>query len=116
MLCVGGIRDAESDACTLVWMERAWGLDVRVTAGFSPLPPSQPGYPMIPLTNWHLINPNELFSNFIIQHQELMRQSRDWLAVGTPHRGWVTQRGRAWGHQLAEGLQASPTGTGPGRD
>lgn len=42
---------------------------------------SQPGYPGIPSTNWHLINPNELFSNFIIQHQELMRES-PWQVVG----------------------------------
>ena len=45
---------------------------------FLSLAPFQPGYPVIPLTNWHLINPNELFSNFIIQHQELMRESLGW--------------------------------------
>lgn len=50
------------------------GYGYMVVPGFYPLPPSQPGCPVIPLTNWHLINPNELFSNFIIQHQELMRE------------------------------------------
>lgn len=70
----------ESNACGLAWMERTWGLDTWVLAGSSTLLPSQPGYPVIPLTNWHLINPNELFSNFIIHHQELMREreSRGW--------------------------------------
>lgn len=69
----GGTEDTELDASVPARIERAWGLDIWVLAGFSPLPPSQSGYPVIPLTNWHLINPNELFSNFIIQYQGLMR-------------------------------------------
>lgn len=83
-------------------MERTWGLDTWVLVGFSTLPPSQPGYPVIPLTNWHLINPNELFSNFIIHHQELMREREPWLVVGTLNGGWAAQRGRGWSHRLEE--------------
>lgn len=71
---MGGTGDSELDACVLAGMKRVWGVGIWVMPGFYPLPPSQPGYPVIPLMNWHLINPNELFSNFIIQHQELMRE------------------------------------------
>lgn len=110
------------ETCVFAWMERVWGLGAWVLVGFSPLPPSHPGYPMIPLTNCHLINPNELFSNFIIQHQELMREPpTGWLVVGASPRPWVVQRerggpGRGSGRHLVERLQASPAGTGPGPD
>lgn len=62
-----------------------------ILASFSPLPPSQPGYPMIPLMNWRLINPNELFSNFIIQHQELTREPRlaGWWWEHHTDVGWL---------------------------
>ena len=51
------------------------------------------------LTNWHLINPNELCSNFIIQHQELMREP--WLVVGAIHKGGVAQRGQGCGDGIS---------------
>lgn len=97
----------ESNACGLAWMERTWGLDTWVLAGFSTLPPSQPGYPAIPLTNWHLINPNELFSNFIIHHQELMRE-RAVVGGGSLEQGL--------GGSERKGLESPAGGAGPGPD
>lgn len=65
---------------TSQWRESGLRMSGSLAAFFS-LPPPQPGNPVIPLTNWHLINPDELFSNFIIQHQELMRETDPWLEV-----------------------------------
>lgn len=48
---VAGIGEKKSDDCVLAWRERTWGLDAWVLSGFSPLPPSQPDYSVIPLTD-----------------------------------------------------------------
>lgn len=73
---------------------------------------------MIPLTNWHLINLNELFSNFIIQHQELMREPRlaGWWQEHHSEVGWLREEGagvtsgwrvsRPHSQELALGLRA----------